>query len=94
MFKLEFQQIPIKYTYVIKIAYTLLICVSFQESTASSINNITLNCSNANLINFTQPSIRVNTSDGIPVSYVFGITEVVNDTSYFFITDEMNHRGN
>jgi hypothetical protein len=43
--------------------------------------------------NNTQPSINVNSLNEISLRYVFGITEIMNDTSYFIITDLFNDRG-
>jgi hypothetical protein len=48
-----------------------------------------------NSINFTQPSIKVNSLNGISLSEVRGIIEIeVNDTSYFVVNDRSSNKGN
>jgi hypothetical protein len=68
---------------------TLTLLSLFQNS-----SNIPQNCFSTNSINFTQPSIRVNSLNGISLTSVFGITEIVNDANCIIFTDWSNDRGN
>jgi hypothetical protein len=63
-------------------------------TTPSTSTSGTQVCSNINLVNFNQESFRLNSVNGLSLSGVVGIIEIVSNTSYFIITDLFNSRGN
>jgi hypothetical protein len=66
-------------------------CAPQTFKSASCLANNT--CIAINLGLSCQPSIRVNSSDGISLSLADGIIELVINTSYFIVNDNSNNRG-